>query len=254
MTTEVLPIIDKPCSFHVWRFDPADGTVVSANEKHRLQPRLSKLLAIFLANSGQLLTREQLIDALWQDKMVNEDALSRCIAELRSTLGDSSSNPVYIETVPKRGYRLIAQVTWLEQGVGETGRYRLQERVGGGAMGIVFRGEDTRLGRQVALKFLPPQASDNQEAKDRFFREADAQKDTLYDTVSRYPHVAVCAFVNWPTEIASHSPATVLPHCYRDSSCGFYAWRNRWQDDVLRHKHLVLTSAAVDALKERLER
>jgi hypothetical protein len=66
---------------------------------------------------------------------------------------------------------------------------------------------------------------------DRFFREADARDGMPYDTVSRYPHAAVCAFVNWPTEIASHNPAAVLPHCYRDSSCGFYAWRNRWQDE-----------------------
>ena len=48
--------------------------------------------------------------------------------------------------------------------------------------------------------------------------------------MSRYPHVAVCALVNWPIDVKERNPADVLPLCYRDSSCGFYAWRNRWKD------------------------
>jgi hypothetical protein len=65
---------------------------------------------------------------------------------------------------------------------------------------------------------------------DRFLRDADAEAGTPYDTVSRYPHVAVCALVNWPVNVRGSNPATVLPLCYTDASCGFYAWRNRWQD------------------------
>jgi len=64
----------------------------------------------------------------------------------------------------------------------------------------------------------------------RFLAEADAGAGTPYDTVSRYPHVAVCALVNWPVDLKERNPADVLPLCYRDSSCGFYCWRNRWQD------------------------
>ena len=107
MTSSSSPSIDKPCQFAQWHFDPADGQLRSKDKKVRLQPRLSKLLAIFLANVDVLLTREELIDILWRDKAVNEDALSRCIAELRATLGDNRQSPIYIETVPKRGYRFI---------------------------------------------------------------------------------------------------------------------------------------------------
>jgi hypothetical protein len=63
-----------------------------------------------------------------------------------------------------------------------------------------------------------------------FLREADTAAGAPYDTVSRYPHVAVCTLVNWPVDVKERNPADVLPLCYRDSSCGFYAWRNRWQD------------------------
>lgn len=64
-----------------------------------------------------------------------------------------------------------------------------------------------------------------------FLLESDVQGGTPYDTASRYPHLAVCAMVNWPLDIEEKNPATVLPLCYHDTSCGFYAWRNRWQDD-----------------------
>jgi len=66
---------------------------------------------------------------------------------------------------------------------------------------------------------------------DRFLCDADAERGGPYDTVAEFPHAAVCAFVNWPTDIKGRNPADVLPLCYRDSDAGFYVWRNRWQDD-----------------------
>jgi hypothetical protein len=64
----------------------------------------------------------------------------------------------------------------------------------------------------------------------RFMLEADTKAGTPYDTASRYPHLALCSLINWPLSIDEKNPAQVLPLCYRDTSCGFYAWRNRWQD------------------------
>jgi hypothetical protein len=65
---------------------------------------------------------------------------------------------------------------------------------------------------------------------DHFLLESDTEAGAPYE-VSAYPHLAVCAFVNWPTELPAQNPETVLPHCYRDSQHGFYAWRSRWRDE-----------------------
>ncbi|MGD0896558.1 MAG: hypothetical protein ABR915_01900 [Thermoguttaceae bacterium] len=62
------------------------------------------------------------------------------------------------------------------------------------------------------------------------FKAADAKAGTPCDTPSPYPHHSVLAFVNWPVGLAEKNPGEVFPHAYRDSKWGFYAWRNRWQD------------------------
>jgi hypothetical protein len=65
---------------------------------------------------------------------------------------------------------------------------------------------------------------------DKFLAKSDAAAGRPYDTASWYPHLAVCAFVNWPVGMKARNPAEVLPLCYRDSKYGFYVWRNRWKD------------------------
>ncbi len=78
-------------------------------------------------------------------------------------------------------------------------------------------------------------ANPDQQAAIRWFydhslKAADDQNGTPFDTPSPYPHHAVLAFVNWPFDRGAKNPGEVLPHAYRDSKWGFYAWRNRWQD------------------------
>ncbi len=109
MKSAINPPVENSCHIGQWQYNPVDGNLHSATTQVRLQPRLATLLSVFVANSGVLLGRQTLIEILWPEKTVNEDALSRCVAELRAALGDNSSSPRYIETVPKRGYRFIQQ-------------------------------------------------------------------------------------------------------------------------------------------------
>lgn len=76
----------------------------------RIEPRLMALLVRLARVPGTVVPRETLIDEVWARRMVNDEVLSRAIADLRVALGDDSRAPRYIETIPKSGYRLIAAV------------------------------------------------------------------------------------------------------------------------------------------------
>ena len=81
----------------------------------RLQPRLIQVLRLLALTPGRTVTRDALIDGAWARRLVNDEVLSRTIADLRQALGDDARQPRYLETIPKLGYRLIASVEWLDE-------------------------------------------------------------------------------------------------------------------------------------------
>ncbi|MEM9599041.1 MAG: winged helix-turn-helix domain-containing protein, partial [Acidobacteriota bacterium] len=76
-----------------------------------LEPRAAAVLRDLVEHAGQVRTRDELLDAVWGDAFVGEAALTHCIWELRKAFGDDAKNPSFIQTVPRRGYRLLASVT-----------------------------------------------------------------------------------------------------------------------------------------------
>lgn len=77
----------------------------------RLEPKACQLLAVLIHHAEQVVSKEQLIAQVWQSAYTSDDTISRTISRLRASLQDDAKTPRYIETVPKRGYRLIAPVT-----------------------------------------------------------------------------------------------------------------------------------------------
>ncbi len=90
---------------------PTDHELRTPAGSVRLEPRLMTLLCFLCGHPGQLLTREQILRAVWGDVSVSDDALHYAISQLRKHLGDNSRQPRYIETIPKRGYRWVATTT-----------------------------------------------------------------------------------------------------------------------------------------------
>ncbi|WP_257388622.1 winged helix-turn-helix domain-containing protein, partial [Tahibacter caeni] len=92
-----------------WLVDATNHELIAASGRVRLQPRQMQLLLRLAREPDTLLRREQLLGDVWEGRYVNDEALSRAIAELRQLLDDDPRAPRYIETVPRLGYRLIAR-------------------------------------------------------------------------------------------------------------------------------------------------
>jgi DNA-binding winged helix-turn-helix (wHTH) protein len=93
-------------------FDAASGELASAGKVTRLQPQVAALLVVLLEHAGTVVTRSELQTRLWPDTTVEfDEGINFCVRQLRLALGDDSSAPRFIETLPKRGYRFLAPVT-----------------------------------------------------------------------------------------------------------------------------------------------
>lgn len=108
--------------------EPLLNQVTRNGEKHRLEPKVMDVLCLLASKVGETVTKEEFMDVVWADTVVTPDVLSRCISELRKTLGDDSRNPRYVETIRKTGYRLIAPVEPLPSDASDaTSSFRTEE-------------------------------------------------------------------------------------------------------------------------------
>src|SRR6478736_1016494 len=98
--------------FGVYEVDLEEGELRKAGVRIKVQQQPFKVLLALLERPGELVTREQLHDRIWPDASFGDfdQAVNVAVAKLRGALGDTAENPRFIETVPRRGYRFIADV------------------------------------------------------------------------------------------------------------------------------------------------
>ena len=101
-----------PAGFRLgdWVVHPAQNRLVSPKRTRHLEPRAMDLLCALASRAGKVADKDLLIDEVWEGRYISEGTLSNTVAELRQALEDDARSPRFIETIPKRGYRLIVAV------------------------------------------------------------------------------------------------------------------------------------------------
>ncbi len=89
---------------------PASNEIVRAENRVRVRPLLMEVLLRLAEQPGEVVPRDTLLAEVWSRRIVNDEVLSRTIAELREALEDDARAPRFIETLPKAGYRLVAPI------------------------------------------------------------------------------------------------------------------------------------------------
>jgi DNA-binding winged helix-turn-helix (wHTH) protein len=152
-----------------------------------------QLLLLLIEQKGQLVTRDQIVERIWgKDIFVDSDnSINAAIRKIRVVLSDNPEQPRFVQTLTGRGYRFIAPIEEVSPAVElpnapattltaenllgkKVSHYRVLQLLGGGGMGVVYQGQDLKLGRRVAIKFLPNEMASDPNALDRLEREARA--------------------------------------------------------------------------------
>src|ERR1700726_3083722 len=98
--------------FGVFEADLRTGELTKLGKRVLLQEQPFQLLAMLLEKPGELVTREELQASLWPQTVVDFDhGLNKAISKIRDALGDSADNPRFVQTIARRGYRFLADVT-----------------------------------------------------------------------------------------------------------------------------------------------
>lgn len=95
--------------FSHFAFDTGRGTLTSPEGRTTLRTTTAQLLERFLTHPGTILSKQELMDFMWQDVAVSEASLYQAINDLRDVLGDDAREPTFVRTVPRRGYAWVYQ-------------------------------------------------------------------------------------------------------------------------------------------------
>src|SRR5262249_2527967 len=94
----------------LWIVQPSLNNISRNGSSVRLEPKAMEVLVCLAQHGDSVVSKERLIGEVWPHTFVGDDALTRCIGELRRAFDDDPKTPKVIETIPKRGYRLVAEI------------------------------------------------------------------------------------------------------------------------------------------------
>jgi DNA-binding winged helix-turn-helix (wHTH) protein len=90
---------------------PAEGRLLRDGHDIPLAPKPFETLLYLIRHADHVVSKHELLDAVWPGTYISDDGLVQCVVEIRRALGDSARSPRYVQTLPKRGYRLLVNPT-----------------------------------------------------------------------------------------------------------------------------------------------
>lgn len=108
---------DRRAAFQAgeWTVRPDLNSLTRDGDERHIEPKVMKVLLTLADHQGRVVSKEDLISEVWPDTFVGDDVLTRCISILRRITEDDPHTPRYIQTIPKVGYRLVAEVVELPE-------------------------------------------------------------------------------------------------------------------------------------------
>ena len=101
--------------FDEFEVDDREFRLSSGGVPVPVEPKVLRLLLCLIENPNRLIRKQELLDKVWPDAAVTENALTRAVGLLRKALNDDSHVPRFLETVPTAGYRFISKVTFVDE-------------------------------------------------------------------------------------------------------------------------------------------
>jgi DNA-binding winged helix-turn-helix (wHTH) protein/tetratricopeptide (TPR) repeat protein len=92
-----------------WEVHREDGALVGPSRSVRIQPQVMGVLVYLCSRAGTVVSKKDLLQGVWGGRAVSDDAVFACLRQLRRALGDDARRPRFVETIPKRGYRMLVR-------------------------------------------------------------------------------------------------------------------------------------------------
>jgi DNA-binding winged helix-turn-helix (wHTH) protein/tetratricopeptide (TPR) repeat protein len=109
--------------FGEWMVDPSTNSIHQSGERKQMEPRAMEVLVVLCKAAGKIVSADELLAQCWRTDVYGDNPVHKVLAQLRRMLGDTASDPLYIETVRKRGYRTLASVSFGKADPAAAGRW-----------------------------------------------------------------------------------------------------------------------------------
>jgi len=125
------PVAGRPFRFGEWLVEPSLNRLSRGDTTIQLELKVMDVLVCLAERAGEVVPRQEIVDRVWATEFIADNTLTHAITEIRNAFGDDARNPSFIETIHRRGYRLIASIEVEvsdESSISKVARFPVPER------------------------------------------------------------------------------------------------------------------------------